>query len=130
MATTYTQVSVPTVQHRHDLTRSIALDFPRRIASRARNLVAVMGDVFVTQSNRSWRRSDDPIARRLVAVQNQISFQCVSEVYRNRSNLIQFDDLRCDRFILDTTRRARRSSSRTKASDLCSSRRPALTDFL
>jgi hypothetical protein len=116
---------VPTVQRRHYLTRSIALDFPRRIASRARNLVAVMGDVFVTQSNRSWRRLDDPIGRRLVAVQNQISFQCVSEVYRNRSNLIQFDDLRCDLPIIGHD-----ASSRTKASDRCSSRRRALTDFL
>lgn len=78
---------MPSVRGGHDLTRPVALDFPRRIASRTRDFVTFVRNVLIAQLDRSRRRLNYAVSCRLVAVQNQKSFHGVFQVLDSVVNL-------------------------------------------
>lgn len=65
---------MPSVWRGHNLTRPVALDLSRCIASGARDRIPFMSDILIAQLNGGWHGLSDAVSSRFVAVQNQISF--------------------------------------------------------
>jgi hypothetical protein len=65
---------MPSVRCSHHLAGAVAFNLARRIAGRARYIVAFVCNILPAQFNRGWRSLNRAVSCRLVAIQDQISF--------------------------------------------------------